>query len=96
MSYIDVKQAKAHLLACLAKYPSSFSFGLMSAVHEICSLPTADVEEVVRCKDCKHFTIEDGDYYGWCRCPRILTNYNGEIYPEENFFCSYGERRTEE
>lgn len=48
---------------------------------------TADVEEVVRCKDCKHRT-ESGN----CGHPRhhgILPS----AYPYD--FCSYGERREE-
>lgn len=90
MSYIDVKQAKAHLLACLAKYPSSFSFGLMSAVHEICALPTADVVEVVRCKDCAYYREENG----YCMNSHCASSFYGHRVKEEHY-CSYGERRTE-
>ena len=42
--------------------------------------PTADVVEVVRCKDCKHYKTD-----GWCI-------WDGEEWkPDE--FCSRGERR---
>lgn len=47
--------------------------------------PTADVVEVVRCKDC---AIPHNIFTG---CP----NLNGLI-PPENHFCSYGERKEGE
>jgi hypothetical protein len=65
--------------------------------------PTADVVEVVRCKNCKNFCeysdsykseVEgaDGDCY-----IRILNSdnnqFNGVKYDD---FCSYGERRTDD
>ena len=56
--------------------------------------PTADVVDVVRCKDCKYFLDEDEfDSLGMCLCERIARNYGGEIYPERIHFCSYGERK---
>lgn len=49
--------------------------------------PTADVEKVVRCKDCKSNpnikTLTKGML--WCR------KFRAEVHP--NDFCSYGERR---
>lgn len=47
--------------------------------------PTADVVEVVRCKDCKYHKDLDGGV----QCQRI----DGllMIFPDD--FCSYGERR---
>ena len=51
-------------------------------------LPTADVVEVVRCKDCKfHFKLNENEY----RCTRGIP-----FYTTCNDFCSYGERREEE
>lgn len=47
--------------------------------------PTADVVEVVRCKDCKYFYIDNE-----CKCSfghGLCRLKNG------NQFCSYGERR---
>lgn len=48
-------------------------------------VPTADVVEVVRCKDCKHFLLHrmaciNPFHNGWCTI---------------NDYCSYGERRCE-
>lgn len=56
-------------------------------------MPTADVVEVVRCKDCKHATFyackNDACYRG------IICEYQIGT-DDENFFCSYGERRTDD
>lgn len=52
--------------------------------------PTADVVEVVRCKDCKHYCLSDfrkPEEHRWCE--QIC---NGDYYPEPTDFCSYGER----
>lgn len=46
--------------------------------------PTADVVEVVRCKDCKFF----------CRGNRCYCEEFGGIVTEEDF-CSRGERKDE-
>ena len=56
----------------------------------VADFPAADVVEVVRCKDCKHATFysckNDACYRGITCEYRIGTD-------DENFFCSYGERR---
>ena len=53
-------------------------------------LPTADVAEVVRCRNCMHCEIVidqfDNDWY-FCK----KTKDNAEVKPDD--FCSYGERR---
>lgn len=46
--------------------------------------PAADVVEVVRCKDCKHFRFSD--MYGECSQAHIRL-----VKPDG--FCSYGERK---
>lgn len=46
--------------------------------------PTADVVEVVRCKDCKFFTGKD--YDGCCIKNGLATRYAYD-------YCSYGERK---
>lgn len=54
--------------------------------------PTADVVEVVRCKDCKYCNeYQKYDFRKYLGC-----NQNGEIYEvEPNHFCSYGERKED-
>lgn len=56
--------------------------------------PTVDAVEVVRCKDCKHFSafikpVEDFD--GLCDFDIGIC---GEV--DEDFFCQYGERKDGE
>ena len=52
--------------------------------------PTADVVEVVRCKDCKHAEIQD---YAPPSC-RYCCKYSA-LYHAKNFYCSMGERRRD-
>lgn len=49
--------------------------------------PAADVAPVVRCKDCRHMTIE----YGNLRFCNVWEHINGM---GDDGFCSYGERRS--
>ena len=58
--------------------------------------PAADVVEVVRCKDCRHSTINGGD------CNRIIVHYVRNEVTELNEakyirldYCSYGERKEQ-
>ena len=51
--------------------------------------PTADVVEVVRCKDCKY--RERTDCFGECSLFKDRDEPRGEMLP--NDFCSYGKRR---
>jgi hypothetical protein len=46
-------------------------------------VPTADVVEVVRCKDCKHYIAED------LHCRKHFCIFGPDAY------CSYGERKVE-
>jgi hypothetical protein len=50
---------------------------------------TADVEEVVRCKDCKHKLRTVANGFVICR------EKHGMVRPSLDDFCSYGERREE-
>lgn len=63
--------------------------GLKQALEILDEVPAADVEPVVRCKDCKHYDIgvclkiySDGNAHAEAWQPRR---------PED--FCSYGERK---
>ena len=67
-------------------------------------MPSADVVEVVRCKDCKHRLKEwRGDkrlkntgYWSYgCKHFAELMGYWG-WGGNDNDFCSYGERRTDD
>ena len=61
---------------------------LQRGFHNIRKLPAADVVEVVRCKDCKHFLNNTEFGYPWCERKRI-SFVSGFDY------CSYAERRND-
>ena len=56
--------------------------------NDIIKQPTADVVEVVRCRDCKHFFRDSCFNKVWGE---------GDPVPEvnKNDFCSYGERKEQ-
>ena len=68
-------------------------------LNRITNAPTIDAEQVVRCKDCKHWHEETG----WCIHHSCFIDSDGAAcHPwesanwkmfEENDFCSYGERK---
>ena len=62
-----------------------------NAILAVIEAPAADVVEVVRCKDCKHGSIDDHTGKGLCRNP--FGGY-GCVPTNEDGFCSYGERRV--
>ena len=96
MAYIDVDKARKHLrVDCLAKYPTTYIDGLLAAAEELTRIPTADVAEVVRCKDCR-FNVSNMENKGF-----DTTDYSGDdivcsIHMSDGFketdFCSYGQR----
>lgn len=58
--------------------------GIINALQAIISdIPSADVVEVVRCKDCKEFQAN----HHWCGFLKTDIDPDG--------FCSYGERRSD-
>ena len=65
---------------------------LGAAFDMVDELPAADVAEVIRCKDCRH--------YGWTenRIPseREWWCYKWDDAREETDFCSHAERRKDE
>ena len=68
-------------------------FFLLGCVTDlIAAIPTADVVEVVRCKDCKHLeVINSREVYAKC----IMTDLEFKPFDIDTrkHFCSYGERR---
>ena len=60
-----------------------------SLSYRLVRAPTADVVEVVRCKDCKH-CVEDIICEGVVYCNE---HHKGM---RENDYCSYGERRKDD
>lgn len=62
-------------------YESAEIVGILS------DIPSADVVEVVRCKDCKWYEKE------WCYCG-LHNNADKDIKPTD--YCIYGERKDNE
>lgn len=59
-----------------------------SAIH--CqSVSKADVERVIRCKDCR-LAEKSNNFDGWYFCK------NNQMTHQPTHFCSYGERKEEE
>lgn len=92
--YIELQKAlnvcEMHYEHCLEMHDWSGDATADNIKRDIETIPTADVVEVVRCKDCKHATFysckNDACYRG------IICEYR--IGPDdENFFCGYGERK---
>ncbi len=66
--------------------------GAYKIIERIKSAAAADVVEVVRCRDCKHYLIVDETF---CM-RRYMCTVNHFSYLEndgDNHFCSYGERK---
>lgn len=54
-------------------------------VDTFAEIPSADVVEVVRCKDCKEYnTYSCAEGFGWCEA--------WNLGKTDDQFCSYGER----
>lgn len=91
IEYITKEQARDALLYLdddLAFVPEDRIEEISNAWNdEIRRLPAADVVEVVRCKNCKHY-IDNLDY-GTC-----TRWYNEKV--EENYFCGEGKRKEGE
>lgn len=93
--YIDADKIEYKMVA----YPAcDFSTGMVRTKYlegeyakreDIEYLPTADVAEVVRCKDCKYYQ-ENNDGY-----PHEMCKWNGNETPDADDYCSCGERRTD-
>ena len=89
--YIDADKFKSDIKD-VAKINCG-SFTEFEVLGILSGQPTADVVEVVRCKDCKYFE-EDIQGTGLCSLGGQLdwTNMN-TMYADD--FCSYGERAEE-
>ena len=58
-----------------------------------------DVQPIVRCKDCKHRPIVEGDYisepgeiYSDYTCPYLCDDCWYNRMPEDSWFCNHGEK----
>ena len=74
--------------ALLAEYDRQHEGEPGKARKLIEDAPAVDAVEVVKCKDCRHITVERG----LCFC-NVWEKFNGMGYEG---FCNYGERRSYE
>ena len=78
------------LIKNIAKIEDLRTLSTKTIGEAISKTPTADVVEVVRCRECKNCEIVidqfDNDWY-FC----TNTKDNAEVKPDD--FCSYGERK---
>ena len=91
--YIEREEALARKYFSLAKTPDENRRFEAEIKYYLSILPAAaDVVEVVRCKDCKHYDKE----YHQCKLHSEEPDqyYTGFIFcMQEDDFCSYGERK---
>lgn len=90
--YIERKTVIEHIKEIPAYFNSSdINYGIELAIQTIKDESTAeDVVGVVRCKDCKYYTMNT-ELLGNV-CNRLFT-----VFPmKSDDFCSYGERKDEE
>jgi len=66
------------------------------AMQKVREIPAADVVEVVRCKDCKHYSPT---YYSICTNNNVEISFYGEsavLVVDPDFYCAYGERSDDD
>ena len=70
------------------EYSECTELTIYEDMYEVKTAPAVDAVIPVRCKDCKHYgkTLENDTY---------CSSVNGMTDPEEDDFCSYGERRAD-
>lgn len=66
-----------------------YTDGYDECVDRVEDFPTADVVEVVRCKDCKHLK-NDTKY---CKTHNKYYCELEDTIKEKNHYCAYGERK---
>jgi hypothetical protein len=63
--------------------------GINEAIRLLEEQPTADVVEVVRCRDCEY--LKEGFYDFWCQINS--KPFDKFSISNKNHFCSYGKRK---
>ena len=86
---------KSEAVDVIVKYPYDIAGKTATAIKMIEDLPSADVVEVVRCKDCVHArNMPLGLCYLHTEPYDNAKGYKGDaVCVEPNDYCSYGERR---
>lgn len=85
--YIEKQKAKDELLAWAVCIQRPQYLRSEDAMCVLDCIPTADVEQVTRCKDCKHYDRDQ------CYHPRHERHQQAiPQFPDD--YCSYGEKRA--
>jgi hypothetical protein len=84
--YIDCEAFKRKMIDEKNFFPTAVAAALKE-------MPAADVVEVVRCKDCKHWQYIIGEKTEYYECRIFCGAYERGYTTVANDFCSYGERR---
>ena len=89
MAYVDREKTLKEIEKKFNPLSTTYCYGhafhtLVKAI--INEQPTADVEEVVRCKDCEHWIYWSDEKRGSCKLNHMSTNGDD--------FCSCGKRRA--
>ena len=92
--YIEKAAVKDEILswAVCINHPELLS--KEDTMHCIDNMPSANVAEVVRCRECTHYKICDE----WESGKRMLCEIHHHSYLDhdgDNHFCSWGQRKTE-
>lgn len=103
MDYIKREDAILAIDALFVKIDANSSIaiphydhGIADAFNTIKNLPSADVEEVIRCKDCKYFNLNKWDKVN--DIPLIVAHEICDFWGEgcktdKDGYCSFAERR---
>lgn len=90
--YIDADALiKEHIEKEKGRYGSCLVVGDNRFLQRFLNAPTADVVEVVRCKECKYFV--KGILLGTCY--KVVSVCGDEIETNPDWFCADGERRDD-
>lgn len=90
--YIDAEKIEPHEIY------EDYGFVMVAYMDDIDAMPTADVVDVVRCKDCKYYELDS-----WANvngiplivAHQICKRWGYGCKTDENGFCFMGEKVTE-
>lgn len=94
--YIDTDNIKFDISGLVYIEPNDYKGIAFYFLKQLDEMPSADVVEVVRCRDCKYAHLT---YSGDCKqCDMWVDDDDLQLtlYLDGDFYCSYGERRTDE
>ena len=83
--YIDLETAVEILKRKSLMMFNSYYKGYTNAIKDLAEIPAADVQEVVRCKSCQYYDMQN------CYCEMFDFDT-----PSDDFYCREGERKDGE